>query len=453
MPLEFVGDAISLSGLTGTKLKCDVIGVYYPFWWKITSGGKAKQYQKSTAIVELDAATGEDYIKETGETVLGSAGHALELKVSHLDEPDVDTSNLKVVLIERNLNCYELLKKVIKRRWPNVSIKEAEGSFESNSSNIYLFNKNLDDALGIIEDLKLGNAIYYFDPLRSVQWATIEKVASRRIKDVFQTGTDFIIFSFTSDWFLGRDDFGPLPKTIEEERWNKKQKATVADADAFFGNQEWRKYVLNAQPIQARQKVFVRLYKMNLYRWFRYVLPMPFAPKVNQLFHLILCSNYEVGVKMTRDFYASRTDNPIYLPGRLPQSQAYSMFKKAHPETLKGLKGNRRPLQWRILWKTIKYHEGGICDFLCKDFEDIEPDLSNVQSALQWLLTNNYFELLEIGNAWEYPINRYRLNWKVIKETLNVDPPPELKPISPEEFEKFQWRKLIEALDSKEEGN
>ncbi len=30
--LEFVGDAISLSGLTGTKLKSDVIGEYYPFW-------------------------------------------------------------------------------------------------------------------------------------------------------------------------------------------------------------------------------------------------------------------------------------------------------------------------------------------------------------------------------------------------------------------------------------
>jgi len=37
-PLEFVGDAITLSGLTGTKLKCDVIGEYYPFWLNIMSG-------------------------------------------------------------------------------------------------------------------------------------------------------------------------------------------------------------------------------------------------------------------------------------------------------------------------------------------------------------------------------------------------------------------------------
>ena len=110
-PLEFVGEAISLSGLTGTKLKCDVVGRYYPFWWKNTSGGKSLKYQKPTAIVELNAATGEDYIKDTSETVLGSAGHALELKVNHLNDPTIDTTNLKVVLIENDPNCYDLLKK------------------------------------------------------------------------------------------------------------------------------------------------------------------------------------------------------------------------------------------------------------------------------------------------------------------------------------------------------
>ena len=72
-PLEFYGDAISLSGLTGTKLKCDVIGIYYPFWWKITSGGASREYQWPTAIVELNAATGEVYVKDSQETVLGSA--------------------------------------------------------------------------------------------------------------------------------------------------------------------------------------------------------------------------------------------------------------------------------------------------------------------------------------------------------------------------------------------
>lgn len=400
----------------------------------------------------MNAATGEDYIKDIGETVLGSAGHALELKVNHLRDDEIDTTNLKVILIEDNANCYNHLKKVIERRWPNVPIEEAEGPIESNSSNIYLFNKSLDDALVAIENIKLGNAIYYFDPLRSVEWTTIEKVAGKRIRDVFQTGTELIIFLFTSDWFLGRDEFAPLPEIPEEEQWSEEQKATVAEADALFGNQKWHRYVLNTQPVQTRQKAFVALYKMTLRRWFRYVLAMPFAPKKEQLFHLILCSNYEAGVKRTGDFYASRTDNPTYLPGRSPQVQAYTMFKNAHPETLTGLTGRRKPLKWRILWKTIKYHEGGMCDCLCRDFEELEPNTKYVELALNWLYSKGYLELLNVENAWQYPIKRYRLKWQTIKSVLNVDPPPELKPISPEEFEEFQLRKIFDVFEFKEEG-
>ena len=73
MPLEFKQDAICLSGLTGSKLKCAVIGKYYPFWWSITSGGQNRNYPFPTAIVELDAATGESHIKETSEVILGSS--------------------------------------------------------------------------------------------------------------------------------------------------------------------------------------------------------------------------------------------------------------------------------------------------------------------------------------------------------------------------------------------
>jgi hypothetical protein len=85
---------------------------YYNFWWGITSGGPYPGYPHNTAIVELNAATGEVYIEDTGETVLVSSGHAMNLKVTN----HPNTQNLKVILIEEDTNCYSHLKNVIKRR-------------------------------------------------------------------------------------------------------------------------------------------------------------------------------------------------------------------------------------------------------------------------------------------------------------------------------------------------
>ena len=102
MALEFKQDAICLSGLTGSQLKCAVIGRYYPFWWGITSGGPSRDYKYATAIVELNAATGEAYIKETNEVILGSSGHALDLKCNN--EPN--TKDLKIILVEEDIECY-----------------------------------------------------------------------------------------------------------------------------------------------------------------------------------------------------------------------------------------------------------------------------------------------------------------------------------------------------------
>ena len=317
MPLDFVGDAICLSGLTGTKLKCDVIGIYYWFWWGITSGGPRKDHRYPTAIVELNAATGEVYIEDSKETVLGSAGHALELKA----EKAPDTQNLKVILIEDHPGCYAHLKNVMRRRWSDISMSEAEGPLSSNSSNIYLLNRTLDEALEAIEDLSLGNTLYFFDPLRSVEYNTIEKVAANRMNYFFKTGTEFIVFIFTSDWFMGRDDFAPLPRTLDESAWTDEEKTTVTEADGLFGDRGWRSYVLNNNPIEQRENTLIELYKYKLHRWFRYVFPMPFNPKEEQIFHLILCSNYETGVRATRDFYSSKTHNPKYAPTIVALSQ------------------------------------------------------------------------------------------------------------------------------------
>jgi len=426
MTLEFVKDAISLSGLTGSKLKSDVIGGYYRFWWGITSGGPRANYKYDTAIVELDAATGEMYIKETAETILGSAGHALNLKCTN-----PNTRNLKIVLVEKDVACYGHLKNVIKRRWGSADIRMAEGPLQSNSSNIYLLNKTLDNALSDIGRIGIRNSLFFFDPLRSVEYQTIEKVARKRINTFYKIGTEFIIFVFTSDWFLGRDEFASLPCSTDESGWTPDENDTVLEADALFGDTKWRGQILDNTSVQQREKDFIELYKNRLHKWFRYVLPLPFNPKTNQIFHLILCSNFDTGVRATRNFYSGKTGNPRYSPDN---KATFKQFHKSHPEIFVGLTGVRRPLQWRILWKTIVDHEEGLCDCKCSDFEEIEPIRETRQRLLEWLEENGYLSRFGIDNAWRLPIQQYKLNWSTIKERLGVDPPLPLEPLSPEEI-------------------
>ena len=380
MPLEFVQDAISLSGLTGSKLKSEIIGEYYPFWWNITSGGDNKRHEWANAIIELDAATGEIYIEDIGEIILGSAGHAMDLKCNGDNK-----QNLKIILVEKNIDCYSHLKNVLNKRWPKVNVFETEGPFLNNKSNIYLLNSELDVALNSISQLGLGNSLFFFDPLRSVSYETIEKVARARIRSYFQTGTELIVFVFTSDWFLGRADFAGLPTILDKNSWSEGQKKTVAEADAMFGNTEWRTFILNNKPISDRENAFTELYKISLHKWFRYVLPMPFNPKGKQIYHLILCSNFETGVRATRGFFCRKTNNPDYTPNNI---KAYTIFKTKHPEIFVGLHGNQRPKQWRILWKAIMGH--GICDSQCKDFFEIEPSESQREKLLEWLALNDY---------------------------------------------------------------
>jgi len=422
MALEFVNDAISLSGLTGSRLKCEVIGQYYPFWWNITSGGPRANHQWPTAIVELDAATGEVYIEETNETILGSSGHALNLKCS-----SQNTQNLKVVLIERDADCYKHLKQVMAKRWGNIDIGLAEGLKTNNRSNIYMLNAELEDAVNTIDKLNLGNALFFFDPLRSTEYQTIEKVASKRIKTYYKKGTEFIIFVFTSDWFLGRDDFSGLPITVDGTVWSAEQRRTVSEADALFGDKEWHELILRDDPIDVRENSLIELYRDRLHRWFRYILPMPFNPKEKQIFHLILCSNFEIGVRATRNFYCGITHNLEYAPDN---TIAFNKFKTLHPVVFQGLGRNKRPTQWRILWCTITGHEEGICDYLCSDVADIEPNEAKRQESLEWLETEGYIEQQNSVAAWKLPIKQYKLNWPKIKDKLGIDPPPALKPLS-----------------------
>ena len=440
LPLEFVGDAISLSGLTGTRLKCDVIRTYYPFWWKITSGGPRAHYRWNTAIVELNAATGEVFVRETKETILGSAGHALDLKINHFNDEELFTENLKVVLVESDNDCYDHLKRVIKNRWPEVPLEIIEGSLSENSSNIYLFNDTLNEALRKIDDLELGNSIFYFDPLRSVTWNAIENVTKSRMKTPFETRTELLIFLFTSDWFLGRNDFEALPSSIDENKWSEGERESVLEGDSLFGDTKWRKHVLCEKPIEVKEKILLDIYKRRLSRLFRYVLPMPFNPKENQIFHLILCSNYEAGVNRTKNAYASKTLNPIYRPDN---NGAYRKFTFLHPDTIRGISGRRKPLVWKILWKVIKGHEDGLCDCYCRDFKENNHIPEIIHRELEWLRLKGYLEYFEVEDAWQSSLRRYILNWDSVSRKLGVNPPLRLIPLSPDEFTKTEMGRLL----------
>jgi three-Cys-motif partner protein len=338
-----------------------------------------------------------------------------------------NTKKLKVILVEKDDDCYARLKRVINKRWPNVNVKLAEGPIYRNSSGVYLLNEELDEALKTIEKIDLGNALFFFDPLRSVQYQAIETVTRKRIKSFYKEGTELIIFIFTSDWFLGRDDFVALPNNSNTNSWSRQQAETVTEADALFGDTQWRDQILNNNPIYEREAEFVELYRNRLHKWFRYVLPLPFNPKRNQIYHLVMCSNYVTGIKAARDFYLKWTGNPRYSPD---YSMALKKFHKLHPDLFLGLTGAQRPPVWKMLWETIKYHEEGICDCMCRDFVAIEGDQNRRQQLFQWLVDNEYLIIYRTENIWRHPFEQYQLSWRTITANLGIQPPEELEPLS-----------------------
>jgi three-Cys-motif partner protein len=424
--LDFQRDAIVLSGTTGTKLKCEILGQYYPRWWSITSGGEGKENRLPTSIIELNAGTCEDFIEETNETILGSAGHAMQLKLA-----GGATSRLKVILVEENNQCFDHLKNVIQRRWDGLDVSKAEGPRESNTTGVYLLQNSLDDAIAIIEGIPLGNSLFFFDPLLYTPWTEIERVARKRIKFYYQSRTEFIVFLFTSDWFVGRPKLGlaPLPQKRAETSWVGNEIESVSKMDDLFGMKSWRESLLTGESIDVRIEKLAEVYKERLHRWFRYVVPMPFKPRRDQLYHLFMCSNYELGITLTKRFYAKYTGNDPYSPDN---PAAYSRFKQLHPVSVAAYSGNQRPLVWKMLWAIIRNHEEGLCDIRCDDLRAMEDSWQARLGALQGLQIAGYLTKEEpMTDAWEDKVPMYRLNWDVVRKNLGVQPPNALLPMEP----------------------
>ena len=339
MPLEFNNDAIVLSGVFGTQLKSKIVHDYYNLWWSITSGGKSVGYEYPTSIIEMNAASGEIFIKETGETILGSAGCALDLKFSN---KYVKNPKLTIILVEKDEKCIEHLINTIKRRFPKAKINDDPSSIEDDINQCVLIRRNVNEALDTINSMDIkGLSIYFFDPLLSIDMAPLRSVYERRIKSPFFPGIEFLIFFFTSDWIYGRENFHRLPNDLNLDTWNREEQQTVDSLNNVLGDNLWLENILTNEEPEVRMRKLINEYQERLFKMFRIVIPMPFAPKNKQTYHLIFCTNYFAGANIITRFYKNATNNEWSPDHHI----YYKKFQKLHESEISFASGNKRPLE------------------------------------------------------------------------------------------------------------
>jgi len=386
-------------------------------------------YKYPTSIIDMNAATGEIYIEDADETILGSAGCALDLKFNNefIDDPDIC-----VILVEDNEECIEHLMNVLKRRYPDINIMQDVDLIEDLTKNCVLVRKSVDDAIDTINNLDLrGRSIYFFDPLLSVNMAPLRKVYENRVGSPFEIGVEFIIFSFTSDWIFGRNELYPLPRDSYVKNWTIEEKRTVNLLDSAFGDTQWHETILSQKNPKIRMERLISEYQMRLFHLFRFVIPMPFTPKENQLYHLIFCSNYQPGARIFSNFYEKLTNNKWN-----PNNRAtYNQFCRIHRNDIMFPGGNKRPYEWKILWHVIKNYNHGKFDEDCRDILELEKSRVDPQESFEWLKKHGYITIYSVENYEEEEIERYELNWATIEKKLKLNRPAPFKPLIDKDFE------------------
>jgi len=163
------------------------------------------------------------------------------------------------------------------------------------------------------------------------------------------------------------------------------------------------------------------------------VLPLPFRPKKDQIYHLFFCSNFETGIRATRSFYAKKAMNPGLT---LSNADAYKEFQLHHPETAKGLVPPSKPLEFKILWKVIKEHEEGYCDVYCQDLMREDQSFERRRNALGWLHDKGYLNRVHYNDVWGKHPPTYLLDWQLAEQRLGVSAPFPLTPLSPSSEQK-----------------
>ncbi|MHA1855895.1 MAG: three-Cys-motif partner protein TcmP [Promethearchaeota archaeon] len=426
MPLRFENDAICLSGALGTKLKSKIIGKYYKIWWEITSGGRKSNFSYPTSIVEMNAATGEVFIEHTREFILGSAGHALELKFRN---QNIKNPNLDVILVEEDEECIKYLKNNIQRKYPHAIINLKSSKFDKKSKDIVLIRKNIDQAIEAINQMNLSNrSLYFFDPLLSVHFDFIKKVYDNRIRTLYSQGIEFIIFFFTSDWVMGRGVLTSLPNTSNEEEWSANEKKTINELNKVFGDKNWQPIILKDISNERKIQLISNYYREKMHEMFRFVIPMPFSPKEKQVYHLFFCSNFTAGARIITSLYRKYTKNEW----RPNNTKCYNYFKTKYQNKLIFPKGSGRPDEWKFLWFLIRNFIYGIFDEKCHDlYREVKIE-KNFDDLLAWLIKEKFIKQIKSKSS----IARFRLNWKVIKLKIGLDSPKKLIPLTEKDFKK-----------------
>ena len=428
-PLKIEDGALCLSGTTGSKLKTDIVGSYLRFWQSVTSGGGRRAFNISTLMIDMNAGTGLLRIEDADETVFGSAGHILNLGY----KGDVwKNRNLHIALIESDQDCRKNLLENIKNHWPMVKLKPMKGYYISEDQRTIVFSSQPDFLRFTGWDSMDRTSLFYFDPLRATEWSIIDRIAEMRITKPYRMRTEFLVFFFTSDWILGRKDFTPLPRTKDKSKWTRKEKESVASADEAFGGRKWSEILSKNENIQEMEEELVELYKNGLRKWFRFVQPLPFNPKTNQRYDLFCCSNYDVGMRVIRSFYETRTA-PIGV--RKKASEVYPLFRKLHPNLVRGLKGRMKPTEWKILWHVIKNHIDGICDEKCQRIRRKSGnDGRDIREVLEKLEKFGYLRKIE-PSQWPWESEKfsiYQVDWNFIETHLKVREPRKPQPIGPD---------------------
>ena len=428
MPLSFEGDAIALSGEYGTRLKTRIISRYYDFWFGVTA---RHGYVPKVYIVEMDAGTGKLYFKDTKTTELGSAGHSLELRYGPTKRY---SAKLNIVLVEENSKCRKHMDNVIRRRWPKASLTQRSGGGVLSADGCVTRYNHVSEFLKATSyGYELGISLFYFDPLLSVDWSLLDGIAKARITKPYRTGTEFQIFFFTSDWLTGRNSpfFHPLPRFTDEDGWSAEETTSAGIADRTFGSRKWLSAMVSGKTKAEIESKLVELYKRKLRKWFRFVLPLPFVPKKDQVYHVFCCSNFDVGISVISRFYEDCAGIPFGLMA--DNVLTYHEFKSSYPSIVAGYTGRRRPPEWKVLWHVMRNHVDGLCDLHCKDLRGKAGSVMKLKSALEWLETEGYLRKVKIPewpwSAMKFPV--YKINWKTTETKLNVKPPVPPQPLKP----------------------